>query len=123
MSAKKSKNQITSDSSDESDNEMTTEKFERMLKKQSSNDIQKWTDLKINKIYKITGYRIVNTIYGKSVVLSLEKGDVWCPNHLAKKIEDKEFPLYIRPLGLKPCTNNKKNKYHAYELIHKNDKY
>ena len=36
MPTKKSKNQILSDSSDESDNEITNKKFDKLLKKQKS---------------------------------------------------------------------------------------
>ena len=123
MTSKKSKNQMISDSSDESDNEITTKKFDKLLEKQKSYNIKKWGDLKINEIYIIINYRTVNTIYGESVVLTLENNnDVWCPGHLAKKIKDKEPPFYVRPLGLKPCTNNKKNKYHSYDLVYINGK-
>ena len=113
MKSEKSKNQIISDTSEESydeeDTEITSKQFDKLLKKQKSYNIKKWGDLKINEIYIIINYRTVNTIYGESVVLTLENNnDVWCPGHLAKKIKDKEPPFFVRLLGLKPCTNNKK---------------
>ena len=90
-----------------------------MLKKQRSKTIQKWTDLTEDIIYTITDYRKINTKFGESLVLTLDDNvEVWCPGHLARKIEDKEPPFLIRPLGLKQCTNNKKNKYHAYDLLY-----
>ena len=96
--------------------EITIDKFEEPLKEQSEYDTQRWTDLEINKIYTITSCRTVDN--GESVVLTLkDNGDVWSPTHLAKKIDGKEPPFYIRPLGLKPCKKNKKNKYHAYDLV------
>ena len=123
MTSKKSKNQMISDSSDESDNEITTKKFDRMLEKQTSYNTKKWTELTEGKIYKITDYRKIKTVYGESTILTLyDSEEVWCPEHLAKKIKDKEPPFYVRPLGLKPCTNNKKNKYHAYDLVYINGK-
>lgn len=94
------------------------EEFDEMLKEQSFYDTKRWTDLEINQIYSITSFRAVETSNGESVILTLkDNGDVWCPAHLANKINDKEPPFYIRPLGLKPCKNNKKNKYHAYDLV------
>ena len=98
--------------------EITIDEFEELLKEQSEYDTQRWTDLEIKKIYTITSYRTVDTSNGESVVLTLkDNGEVWCPAHLAKKIDGKEPPFYIRPLGLKPCKKNKKNKYHAYDLV------
>lgn len=98
--------------------EITTGKFEQLLKDQSRYNTQKWSDLEINKIYTITNYKTITTSNGESVILTLkDNGEVWCPVHLAEKIEGKEPPFYVRPLGLKPCKNNKKNKYHAYDLV------
>jgi hypothetical protein len=98
--------------------EITIDKFEELLKEQSEYETQRWTDLEINKIYTITSCRTVDTTIGESVVLTLkDNGDVWCPAHLAKKIDGKEPPFYIRPLVLKPCKKNKKNKNHAYDLV------
>lgn len=94
--------------------EITEEEFEEMLKEQNEYNTKKWSDLEINKIYTIVDYRTV----GESTILILkDNGEVWSPSHLATKIVDKEPPFYVRPLGLKPCKNNKKNKYHAYDLI------
>ncbi len=88
---------------------ITEAEFDELLEQQSQYDTKKWTDLEIKKIYTITSYRTVDTSNGESLVLTLkDNGDVWCPAHLAKKIEGKEPPFYIRPLGLKPCKNNKK---------------
>ena len=98
--------------------DITTDEFEELLKEQSQFDTKKWTDLEINNIYTSTDYRTINTDNGESVILTFKDNDeVWCPAHLAKKIEGKEPPFYVRPLGLKPCKNNKKNKYHAYDLV------
>ena len=104
--------------SQEANIEITTDEFEELLKEQSEYDTQRWTDLEINKIYTITSCRTVDTSNGESVVLTLkDNGEVWCPAHLAKKIDGKEPPFFVRPLGLKPCKKNKKNKYHAYDLV------
>ena len=40
--------------------ELTTEKFEKLLEEQTPL-YNKWTDLEINKIYKITNTTLVNT--------------------------------------------------------------
>ena len=108
-------------SADESDEDITTEEFDALLKEQTFSDVDKWTDLEQGEIYRITSYRTVDTSRGESVIISVKrkghKQDVWCPSHLATKIEDKEPPFHVRPLGLKPCKNNKKNKYHAYDLV------
>ena len=88
---------------------ITEAEFDELLKEQSQYDTKRWTDLEINKIYTITSCRTVDTSNGESVVLTLkDNGEVWSPPHLAKKIDDKEPPFYIRPLGLKPCKKNKK---------------
>ena len=101
--------------------DITEEEFEEMLKEQSEYNTKKWSDLEIKKIYTITDYKTVETSNGESTILTLkDNGNVWCPSHLATKIEDGEPPFYVRPLGLKPCKNNKKNKYHAYDLIFPN---
>ena len=98
--------------------EITTKEFDAMLKEQTQYDTQKWTDLELNKVYTITAYRKVETSNGQSVILTLlNNGEVWAPSHLVNKINSKEPPFYVRPLGLKPCKNNKKNKYHAYDLV------
>ena len=96
----------------------TTEEFEQMLNEQSYHDTKKWTDLELNKIFIITDFRTVVTSNGESVILNiLNEGEVWCPFHLADKIKNKPPPFYVRPLGLKPCKKNRKNKYHAYDLV------
>lgn len=101
-----------------SDEEITSEEFDKMFNKQRSYNIQKWTDLKIGKIYTITSFKRVNTIYGVGLILSLKNhGDVWAPSHLFTKIENKKPPFYVRPLGLRNCKNNKTNQYHAYDLV------
>ena len=98
--------------------DISIDKFEQLLKEQNEYGTKKWSDLEINKIYTITKYRTIDTSNGVSVILTLKDNDeVWCPAHLATKIEDKEPPFYVRPLGLKPCKNNKNNKYHAYDLV------
>ena len=63
---------------------------------------------------------MVNTQKGESMVLSLlNNGEVWAPGHLKSRIAENNLspPLYIRPLGLKPCKNNPANKFHAYDLV------
>ena len=98
--------------------DVTTDKFEKLLKDQSEYDTKKWSDLVINKIYTITSFKTIDTSNGENMILTLKgNGEVWCPTHLATKIDGKKTPFYVRPLGLKPCKNNKKNKYHAYDLV------
>ena len=98
--------------------DITVDEFEKLLEEQSQYDTHKWTDLKIKTIYTITDYRTIETSIGESTLLTIKGvGEVWSPSHLIKKIEGKDAPFYVRPLGLKPCKNNKKNKYHAYDLV------
>ena len=98
--------------------EITTDEFEKLLEEQNQHDIKKWADLEIGKIYTITAYRTVNTSIGVGVILTLlNYGEVWCPLHLVYKINGNTPPFYVRPLGLKPCKGNSKNKYHAYDLV------
>ena len=90
-----------------------------MLKEQTP-EYSKWVDLEINKIYTVTNTTMVNTKKGETMVLSLYNySDVWAPGHLKSRIAENNLspPLYIRPLGLKPCKNNPANKYHAYDLV------
>ena len=63
---------------------------------------------------------MVNTKKGETMVLSLYNyGEEWILNHLKTRIAKNNLspPLYIRPLGLKPCKDNPANKYHAYDLV------
>ena len=74
----------------------------------SANDTyQKWSDLKINKIYTVTNTSIVGT----SMVLTLlDNGEVWVPESLKNKIVNSDtyynLPFYIR----------RKNKYREYDV-------
>ena len=112
------KKQQTTDKESAQFQEITTDEFDKMLKEQNSLDTKKWTDLELGKIYTITHFKTVETSIGSSTVLTLlNNGEVWSPPHLADKINDKEPPFYVRPLGLRPCKGNKKNKYHAYDLV------
>ena len=99
--------------------DITTAQFDELLEEQNQNSTKKWTDLEVNKIYTITDTKIVETEYGPSMVLTLlDNGEVWAPGHLKDKLEKSaKPPYYMRPLGLKPCKNNKKNRYHAYDLV------
>lgn len=113
-------------SSSDSDDDIPTEQFERLLNKQKKakaiQDIQfkkaiKWSELKINKIYTITSYKTVKTTYGETPILTLSNNkNVWCPQHLYNKINKASTPLFVRPLGLKKCTNSN-NMYHSYDLV------
>ena len=107
------------------DDTPTEEVFDKLLEEQEKQekprqfDTKKWTDLQIKKIYTITHYRTIDTTFGKSVILTLKNnGEVWSPAHLARRIEGKQPPFFVRPLGLKPSKNNKRNKYHAYDLLY-----
>ena len=101
---------------------VTTSEFEKLLQKQKSeHETKKWSDLVINEIYTVTGTRMVHTQNGLSMILTLlDDGEVWAPERLKNKIADGETykypPFYVRPLGLKPCKNNPRNKYHAFDL-------
>ena len=92
--------------------EITTAQFDELLKEQTP-EYNKWSDLEENKIYTVTNTKMVDTQYGKSMILTLlNNGDVWAPEHLKYKICNGDTyanpPFYVRPLGLKPCKNNKK---------------
>ena len=98
---------------------LTTTEFEKLLEEQTPQN-SKWSDFEINKIYGVTDIKMVDTQKGQAMVLSLLKyGEVWAPDHLKSRIIKNKLspPLFIRPLGLKPCKNNPSNKYHAYDLV------
>ena len=103
---------------------ITTSEFEKLLEKQKSeHETKKWSDLAINEIYTVTGTRMVHTQNGRSMILTLlNDGEVWAPERLKNKIADGETykypPFYVRPLGLKPCKSNPRNKYHAFDLVY-----
>ena len=104
--------------------EITTAQFENLLKQQT-HDPQKWADLEINKIYTVTNTKIVPTRNGEIMILSLfNNGEVWAPEHLKTKIMNSDTyfhpPFYFRPLGLRPCKDNPRNKYHSYALVFDN---
>ena len=104
--------------------EITTAQFENLLKQQT-HDPQKWADLEINKIYTVTNTKIVPTKYGEVMILSLfNNGEVWVPEHLKTKIMNSDTYFYppfdFRPLGLRPCKDNPRNKYHSYDLVSDN---
>ena len=123
--AKSTKNDINdiNDIEDAPDNITipSTEEFDTMLKEQNDyEETKKWADLEIGKIYVITNVKTIETKTdkGESTIITVKDvGEVWAPSHLATKIADKEPPFYVRPLGLKPCKKNRKNKYHAYDLV------
>ena len=97
--------------------------FEKLLEKQKSeHEKKKWSDLVINEIYTVTGTRTVHTQNGRSMLTLLNDGEVWAPERLKNKIADGEtykYPsFYVRPLGLKPCKNNPRNKYHSFDLVY-----
>ena len=101
--------------------EITTAQFENLLKVQT-HDTRKWADLEINKIYRVTHTRMVPTKNGQAMILSLlNNGEVWAPEHWKNKImkSDTYFnpPFHFRPLGLKPCKDNPRNKNHSYDLV------
>lgn len=71
-------------------------------------------------IYNIVDYNIEDGLFGESMVLTLSDGTkVWAPEHLKEKIKraGTKPPYNVRPLGLKPCTKNRKNKCHAYDFV------
>ena len=74
---------------------ITAAEFGNLLKEQT---YQKWSDLKINKIYTVINTRMVGT----SMVLALlDNGEVWAPESLKNKIVSSDTyynpPFYIRP--------------------------
>ena len=83
------------------------EKFDELLKESKTTEVKKWSDLEIVKVYIIKPYKDVNTVNGPSTVLTMKRfREVWCPGHIAEKIDDKKPPFSVRPLGLKPCAKN-----------------
>ena len=91
------------------------------LLEQQTHDPQKWTDLEINKIYTVLNTKIVPTKKGQAMILSLfNNGEVWAPEHVKSKIMNSDTyfhpPFNFRALGLRPCKDNPRNKYHSYDL-------
>ena len=72
--------------------EITTAKFDELLKEQTYN---KWDDLEINKVYIVANTKMVDTQDGQSMVMTLlNHDDVWAPNHRKNKIK-KVIPISI----------------------------
>ena len=98
--------------------------FDLLLLEQTR-QYKKWGDLENKKTYLVTDATVVNTIKGDSMILTLKNGAVWAPEHLKKKIIERNIcpPFYIRPQGLKPCKNNTANRYYSYDLVVKKTSY
>ena len=64
---------------------ITAAEFGNLLKEQT---YQKWSDLKINKIYTVINTRMVGT----SMVLTLlDNGEVWAPESLKKIVNSDTY--------------------------------
>ena len=68
---------------------------------------------------------MVPTKKGQAMILSLfNNGEVWAPEHLKSKIMNSDTyfhpPFNFRALGLRPCKDNPRNKYHSYDLVFDN---
>ena len=90
---------------------------------ESKIQIMSWKELTENKIYKIDSFTVKKTKYGNKDVLHLsdkegEKTNVWSIDHLTKKLPKTiKNPIYVRPLGLKPHSNDPSQKYHAFDFV------
>ena len=90
---------------------------------ESKIEIISWNKLIENTIYKIDNLTVKKTKFGIKTVLQLstENGEiinVWSLDSLTKKLPKSiKKPIYIRPNGLKPHSNDPSKKYHSYDLV------
>ena len=92
----------------------------RSTKTKESYNYTKWRDLKEGQIYTIVNVEYIETQYGEGCVISLEDGQkVWAPSALTKilKKNEKPFPRYVRPTGLKCSKKNVNQKYYSFDLV------
>ncbi len=96
--------------------EISIEEFDQLLEEQKP-DTLKWSDLKIDKIYRIEDAKTVNTVHGDRCIVTLSGGEkVWSPSALTRKLETMEPPLLVRPKGM---AKSKKtgNEYYDFDLV------
>ena len=82
----------------------------------------RWNELTMGTIYKVTNVITVTAKHGPATVLDTitREGDitkVWAPLSLANKLNGKQLPAFVRPLGLKAHYKDPSMQYHAYDLV------
>ena len=101
----------------------TNEKFDE--NKISNNDILKWRDIPMNKVFRIDDVSKINTKFGEGTILTLVDRDSNMYKCFATKtISDKlnninlqNGSCYIRSLGLKESKTNTGNKYYNFDIM------
>ena len=83
--------------------------------------MERW-GLDTDKFLTVTNIRIIQTEYGRAMILSLLNiGEIWEPEHL--KTTYFNPPFYLRPLGMKPCKDNPRKKCRSYYLVFDNGEF
>ena len=106
----------------EQETSITVNEFEKKLTEQrEEQQILKWRELKVNKVYTITEFYEIDTIYGKAYVIVIENGQrVFAPSGLSNLLKKKDnitTPFYIRPTGLKPSRKNENNEFYSFDVV------
>ncbi len=94
--------------------EISIEEFDQLFDEQKP-DTLKWSDLEIDKIYRIEDTKWVNTVHGESFIITLAGGEkVWSPSALTRRLETVEPPPFlVRPKGM---TKSKKTGHEYYDF-------
>ena len=100
----------------------TKEVFDKEMEKIEAKAIS-WKELKVNEIYRIEDKREVLTgKFGPALILRVSNVDgdtikVWATSVIARELENKKLPCFIRPRGLKVCVKDKNRSYQAFQLL------
>ena len=97
---------------------ITVEEFNQAI--QEADEITKWRDLEVGRIYKIVDYDVFETQVGESMKLTVEDSEnklytVWAPERVKATLEIKDY-THIRCNGLKP-TKSGNNKYWSFNVV------
>ena len=100
----------------------TKEVFDKEMEKIEAKAIP-WKEFKVDEIYRIEEKREVLTgKFGRGFILRVSNVDgnsiqVWATSLIAKELEEKKLPIFIRPRGLKVCKKDKNRSYQGFQLL------
>ena len=100
----------------------TKEVFDKEMEKIEAKAIP-WKELKVDEIYRIEEkMEVLTGKFGPAFILrvSNDNGDslkVWATSVIARDLDTKKLPIFIRPRGLKVCKKDKNRSYQAFQLL------
>ena len=98
--------------------EISPEEFDQLCEDQQPEfqETIRFRDLDKGAIYMIQDTKKVETNKGESTIMILSGGEeVWTTSVLARRLEDQELPLLIRPKGKRESKNG--NIYYDFDLV------